>query len=166
MIRNMRRAVGEGVPRATSLCSTWRNTTRDEGQGMHEPLWRSGNLHIVSPISMPGRFDSGDDGRGDGRALLGHKIVAMTWIGDGGSSTGVFHEGLNFARHRRRRSCSCWKNNLWAYSTPVKGNAGGNLADRAKAYGVKSFVVDAMMCRRLHDAKEAVDLRAPATVRF
>jgi TPP-dependent pyruvate/acetoin dehydrogenase alpha subunit len=26
----------------------------------------------------------------------------MTWIGDGGSSTGVFHEGLNFAATKRR----------------------------------------------------------------
>ena len=32
-----------------------------------------------------------------GGRYLGQKIVAMTWIGDGGTSTGAFHEGMNLA---------------------------------------------------------------------
>src|SRR5258708_23505286 len=55
------------------------------------------NLHIVSPISMLGDLIPVMTGVAMAGRYLGQKIVAMTWIGDGGSSTGVFHEGLNFA---------------------------------------------------------------------
>src|SRR6185437_15274552 len=74
---------------------------------------------------------------------LGQKIVTMTWIGDGGSSTGVFHEGLNFAATQKAPFVLVLENNLWAYSTPVKRQVPlENLADRAKAYGISSYIVD------------------------
>src|SRR6202011_3717651 len=73
----------------------------------------------------------------------GQKIVTMTWIGDGGSSTGVFHEGLNFAATQKAPVVLILENNLWAYSTPVKRQVPlENLADRAKAYGISSYIVD------------------------
>jgi len=69
--------------------------------------------------------------------------VAMTWIGDGGSSTGVFHEGLNFAATQKAPFVLILENNLWAYSTPVRRQVPlENLADRAKAYGIESYIVD------------------------
>src|SRR5262249_30037428 len=94
---------------------------------------------------------------------LGHKIVAMTWIGDGGSSTGVFHEGLNFAATQKAPFVLVLENNLWAYSTPVKRQVPlENLADRAKAYGMSSYTVDGNdVVARYTAAKEAGD-RAPA----
>src|SRR4029077_19443057 len=51
------------------------------------------NLHIVSPISMLGDLIPVMTGVAMAGRYLSQKIVAMTWIGDGGSSTGVFHEG-------------------------------------------------------------------------
>jgi len=74
---------------------------------------------------------------------LGQNIVTMTWIGDGGSSTGVFHEGLNFAAVQRAPLVLVLENNQWAYSTPVSRQVPvTNLADRGKAYGVQTYVVD------------------------
>src|SRR5260370_637681 len=74
---------------------------------------------------------------------LGQKIVAMTWIGDGGSSTGVFHEGLNLAASQKAAFVLILENNQWAYSTPVRRQVPlENLADRAKAYGISSYIVD------------------------
>jgi TPP-dependent pyruvate/acetoin dehydrogenase alpha subunit len=67
----------------------------------------------------------------------------MTWIGDGGASTGVFHEGLNLAAVQKAALILIVENNQWAYSTPVeKQSALRDLADRAKAYGVKGAIVD------------------------
>jgi hypothetical protein len=67
----------------------------------------------------------------------------MTWIGDGGSSTGVFHEGLNFAATQKAPFVLILENNGWAYSTPVRRQVPlDNLADRAKAYGIDSYIVD------------------------
>src|ERR1700736_1869531 len=53
--------------------------------------------HVVSPISMLGDLIPVMTGIAMAGRYLGQKIVTMTWIGDGGTSTGVFHEGLNMA---------------------------------------------------------------------
>jgi TPP-dependent pyruvate/acetoin dehydrogenase alpha subunit len=55
----------------------------------------------------------------------------------------VFHEGLNFAASQRAPFVLILENNLWAYSTPVQRQVPlENLADRARAYGIASYVVD------------------------
>jgi TPP-dependent pyruvate/acetoin dehydrogenase alpha subunit len=94
-----------------------------------------------------------------GGRYLGQKIVAMTWIGDGGSSTGVFHEGLNFAATQKAPFVLILENNLWAYSTPVRRQVPlENLADRAKAYGIDSYIVDGNDVVAVYTtAKEAVE---------
>jgi hypothetical protein len=83
----------------------------------------------------------------------------MTWIGDGGSSTGVFHEGLNFAAVQKAPFVLILENNLWAYSTPVRKQVPlENLADRAKAYGIESYIVDGNDVVAVYStAKEAVE---------
>jgi TPP-dependent pyruvate/acetoin dehydrogenase alpha subunit len=90
---------------------------------------------------------------------MSQKIVAMTWIGDGGSSTGVFHEGLNFAATQKAPFVLILENNLWAYSTPVRKQVPlENLADRAKAYGIDSYIADGNDAAAMYStAKEAVD---------
>lgn len=99
--------------------------------------------HVVSPISMLGDLIPVMAGVAMGARYLGQKIVAMTWIGDGGSSTGVFHEGLNLAAQQKAPFVLVLENNQWAYSTPVSRQVPlRNLADRAKAYGIASYIVD------------------------
>jgi TPP-dependent pyruvate/acetoin dehydrogenase alpha subunit len=116
-------------------------------------------LHIVSPISMLGDLIPVMAGVAIGSRYLGQKIVTMTWIGDGGSSTGVFHEGLNFAATQKAPFVLILENNQWAYSTPVRRQVPlENLADRAKAYGIQSYIVDGNDVVAVYvTAKEAVD---------
>jgi TPP-dependent pyruvate/acetoin dehydrogenase alpha subunit len=117
------------------------------------------NLHIVSPISMLGDLIPVMTGVAMAGRYLGQKIVTMTWIGDGGSSTGVFHEGLNFAATQKAPFVLVLENNLWAYSTPVRKQVPlENLADRAKAYGIDSYIVDGNDVVAMYStAKEAVE---------
>ncbi len=117
------------------------------------------NQHVVSPISMLGDLIPVMTGVGMAGRYLGQKIVAMTWIGDGGSSTGAFHEGLNFAAVQRAPLVLILENNQWAYSTPVARQVPlKNLADRALAYGIKSRIVDGNDVVAVYDtAKYAVD---------
>jgi TPP-dependent pyruvate/acetoin dehydrogenase alpha subunit len=99
--------------------------------------------HVVSPISMLGDLIPVMTGIAMAGRYLGQKIVTMTWIGDGGTSTGVFHEGLNLAAVQKAPFVLILENNQWAYSTPVERQAPlRNLADRAKAYGIESAIVD------------------------
>jgi TPP-dependent pyruvate/acetoin dehydrogenase alpha subunit len=99
--------------------------------------------HVVSPISMLGDLIPVMTGVAMAGRYLGQNIVAMTWIGDGGTSTGAFHEGLNFAATQRAPFVLIVENNQWAYSTPVARQVPiKNLADRAVAYGIASKIVD------------------------
>jgi pyruvate dehydrogenase E1 component alpha subunit/2-oxoisovalerate dehydrogenase E1 component alpha subunit len=69
--------------------------------------------------------------------LRGERRVALTWIGDGASSTGAFHEGFNFAAVQRAPLVVIVENNAYAYSTPVsRQTAAESFVIRAPAYGV------------------------------
>ncbi|HKW89342.1 MAG TPA: thiamine pyrophosphate-dependent dehydrogenase E1 component subunit alpha [Candidatus Acidoferrales bacterium] len=115
--------------------------------------------HVVSPISMLGDLVPVMAGVAIAGRYLGQKIVAMTWVGDGATSTGAFHEGLNFAATQHAPLVLVVENNQWAYSTPVAKQVPiHDLAERAKAYGIASAIVDGNDVVAVYKtAKEAVD---------
>jgi TPP-dependent pyruvate/acetoin dehydrogenase alpha subunit len=144
MIRNIGALLVKGVPpRDIFTQHMAKYTSPTLGKDGTSHFGDLGNLHIVSPISMLGDLIPVMTGVAMAGRYLGQKIVTMTWIGDGGSSTGVFHEGLNFAATQKAPFVLILENNGWAYSTPVRRQVPlDNLADRAKAYGIHSYVVD------------------------
>lgn len=76
------------------------------------------------------------------RGTLGDSVGA-TSIGDGGTSTGAFHEGLNMAAVERLPLVVSIANNQFAYSTPTtRQYACEDLVDRALGYGVEGYSVD------------------------
>jgi pyruvate dehydrogenase E1 component alpha subunit/2-oxoisovalerate dehydrogenase E1 component alpha subunit len=71
------------------------------------------------------------------------RIVAIAYIGDGGMSTGAFHEGLNFAAVQRLPLIVIAEYNHYAYSTPTSvQTAVKDLAEKAAGYGIPAHVVD------------------------
>src|SRR5881397_113827 len=69
--------------------------------------------------------------------------VGLVYIGDGGTSTGTFHEGLNLAAVQRLPLVVIGEYNHWAYSTPPeKQFAVKDLAEKAKGYGIPAVTVD------------------------
>jgi pyruvate dehydrogenase E1 component alpha subunit/2-oxoisovalerate dehydrogenase E1 component alpha subunit len=75
--------------------------------------------------------------------LRGEPRVGLVYIGDGGTSTGTFHEGLNFAAVQRLPLVVIGEYNHWAYSTPPeKQFAVKDLAEKAKGYGIPAVTVD------------------------
>jgi pyruvate dehydrogenase E1 component alpha subunit/2-oxoisovalerate dehydrogenase E1 component alpha subunit len=144
MIRNIGALLVKGVPpRDIFMQHMAKYDSPTKGKDGTSHFGDLDNLHIVSPISMLGDLIPVMAGVAMAGRYLGQKIVAMTWIGDGGSSTGVFHEGLNFAATQKAPFVLILENNLWAYSTPVRKQVPlENLADRAKAYGMDSYIVD------------------------
>ena len=144
MIRNIGALLVKGVPpRDVFMQHMAKYDSPTKGKDGTSHFGDLEKLHIVSPISMLGDLIPVMTGVAMAGRYLGQKIVTMTWIGDGGSSTGVFHEGLNFAATQKAPFVLILENNLWAYSTPVKRQVPlTNLADRAKAYGVSSYIVD------------------------
>src|SRR3990170_1091341 len=69
--------------------------------------------------------------------------VTVTYCGDGGTSKGDFHEGLNFAGIHKLPVIFIVENNGWAISVPQsKQMAIRDIADRAQGYGFPGVVVD------------------------
>jgi TPP-dependent pyruvate/acetoin dehydrogenase alpha subunit len=160
MIRNIGALLVKGVPpRDIFTQHMAKYTSPTLGKDGTSHFGDLEKLHIVSPISMLGDLIPVMTGVAIGARYLGQKIVTLTWIGDGGSSTGVFHEGLNFAATQKAPFVLVLENNQWAYSTPVRRQVPlENLADRAKAYGITSYIVDGNDVVAVYStAKEAVD---------
>ena len=85
--------------------------------------------------------------------------VAMTFFGDGATSEGDFHEGLNFAGVFQAPVIFVCQNNHWAISIPVaKQTRSKTLAQKAIAYGIPGIQVDGNDILAVYAAaKEAVD---------
>jgi TPP-dependent pyruvate/acetoin dehydrogenase alpha subunit len=119
--------------------------------------------HTVSPISMLGDLIPVMTGVAMAGRYLGQKIVTLTWIGDGGSSTGAFHEGLIFAAQQRAALVLILENNQWAYSTPVSRQAPvKDLAERARGYGIQSRIVDGNDVLAVYDTTKGAVAEARA----
>jgi len=75
--------------------------------------------------------------------MRGEPRAGLVYIGDGGMSTGAFHEGINFAAVQRLPLVVIGEYNHWAYSTPpARQFAVTRLADRVKGYGIPAITVD------------------------
>jgi pyruvate dehydrogenase E1 component alpha subunit/2-oxoisovalerate dehydrogenase E1 component alpha subunit len=93
--------------------------------------------------------------------MKGKKTVALTWIGDGGMSTGAFHEGFNFACVQRAPLVVVVESNKYAYSTPTsRQTANPRFLDRAKAYGCAGERVDGNDVLAVYEATRAAVVRA------
>jgi pyruvate dehydrogenase E1 component alpha subunit/2-oxoisovalerate dehydrogenase E1 component alpha subunit len=112
---------------------------------------RDGNIHRGRPkeglyvmISHLGAMISVVNG-----ALLANRFkniqgrVGATSIGDGGTSTGAFHEGMNQAAVEKLPLVVVIANNKYAYSTPNDREfACRSLLDKAAGYGIEGYAVD------------------------
>ena len=115
--------------------------------------------NVVSPISMLGDLVPVLSGVALGARLQGRNIAVMTYIGDGGQSTGVTYEGINFAAVQKLGLVLLVESNLWAYSTPSEMQyCVTDLAERAIGYGIRGVIVDGTDACQVYDAaREAVE---------
>jgi TPP-dependent pyruvate/acetoin dehydrogenase alpha subunit len=75
--------------------------------------------------------------------LRGQDRVGLVYVGDGATSTGAFHEGINFAAVQRCPLVIVVENNGYAYSTPTsKQTACTSFKDKAVGYGVTGLQAD------------------------
>jgi pyruvate dehydrogenase E1 component alpha subunit len=112
---------------------------------------RDGNMHglgdmslgIVGFVSMLPSSLPVTIGVGLSFWLREEARVALTIFGDGGTSTGKWHESLNFAGVFKLPVVLICQNNQYAYSTPVSSQfAIQDIADRAAGYGFPGIIVD------------------------
>jgi pyruvate dehydrogenase E1 component alpha subunit len=85
--------------------------------------------------------------------LRGEPRVALAFFGDGATNIGTFHESLNLAQLWQVPAVFVCENNHWAESTPQRQHMPiENVADRAKAFGMRSIEVDGQDVEAVHAA--------------
>jgi TPP-dependent pyruvate/acetoin dehydrogenase alpha subunit len=116
---------------------------------------------VIAPISMLGEGLEVMAGIALAARLQKENRVAVTYVGDGATSTGSFHEGMNFAAVQKLPLLIIAENNGWAYSTPTeKQMAVRDIALRGKAYGIPATIVDGNDVLKVYEATRAAAHRA------
>ena len=117
--------------------------------GTADQLTRGRDLHtgdpahgVVPPISFVASLVPVMAGMALAARLRNETRVALTWVGDGSTRTGEFHEGFNFAAVRRLPLIVVIQDNGIALGTPRQTHTRADFADLGKAYGVPSVACD------------------------
>ncbi len=121
---------------------------------------RDGNMHmgdlrlnIIAIISAMAASVPVATGAALAFKYKGEPNVAFCFFGDGATSRGDWHEGVNFAAVQKLPVVLVCNNNQYAYSTPLsKQMAIANVADRAPAYGIPAEIVDGNDVLAIHQA--------------
>jgi pyruvate dehydrogenase E1 component alpha subunit len=98
-----------------------------------------------------------------GKRLRGEPTVAVAFFGDGATSEGAFHEGVNFAAVTGAPVVFVCNNNQWAISTPLDAQTrAASLADKAIGYGIPGVRVDGLDVLAVYEATHEAVERARA----
>src|SRR5918997_865781 len=139
-----------GMPASTVL-SWWRG---------HPAGWWNPADYNVASICVPiGTHVPHAAGLAWGKKLKGEPGLAIAYFGDGATSEGSFHEGVNFAAVMQAPAILFCNNNGWAISTPITAQTRAQtLADKAIGYGMPAARVDGADVLAVYEAtREAVE---------
>lgn len=93
--------------------------------------------------------------------MRGEARVGLVYVGDGATSTGAFHEGINFAAVQRCPLVVVVENNGYAYSTPThRQTAASQLVDKAIGYGISGNRADGNDVMAVYETTRAAVERA------
>ena len=91
----------------------------------------------------------------------GEPRVVLTFFGDGATSTGAWHEGVNFAAVFRLPLVLVLENNQYAYSTPLDHQTAARaFVDKAPGYGIPGVAVDGNDVLAVYEASARAVARA------
>ncbi len=126
----------------------------------HPSGWWNPSDYNVASICVPiGTHVPHAAGLAWGKKLKGESAVAIVYFGDGATSEGSFHEGMNFAAVMQAPAIFLCNNNQWAISTPVSAQTRAEtLADKAVGYGMPGVRVDGLDVLAVYEAtREALE---------
>src|SRR5947209_3435788 len=128
---------------------------------------RDGNVHFgdrrlgcVGMVSMLPDMMVVATGMAMAFKLRGEARCALTWLGDGATSRGDFHEAMNWAGVGRLPVIFVLENNQYAYSTPLHLQFAVDPVERAAAYGFPGVTVDGNDVEAVFEVTRAARERA------
>lgn len=118
-----------------------------------EIYWADYQRGFVGPVSSLGTMLGVMAGITLSFKLRDEDRVGMVFYGDGASSTGAWHEGLNFAAVQGCPLILMVENNQWAFSTPTQRNTRvSSFTEKAPGYGIGAESVDGTDVLAVFDA--------------
>ncbi len=140
MIRNLGSMLARGVTPKEIFLQYLGRSNGPSGGREHNNHFGGVARGIIAPTSMLGALIPVMAGVALSFKQKQESRVAMTWIGDGGSSTGAFSEGLNFAVVQSLPLIVVGELNGFAYSTAPDKQMKGHMSQRSQ--GAMTMVVD------------------------
>lgn len=141
--REFAAALWRGMPLAAYAHHVF-GTARDAGHGRNAPdppFWKAARVASVSPLS--GTHIPHAVGVAWAARVRKVDVAALVFFGEGATSSGDFHTGLNFAGVTHAPVVAVCRNNGWATSTPAsRQTASDGFAIKAVAYGLRGVRVD------------------------
>jgi 2-oxoisovalerate dehydrogenase E1 component len=111
-----------------------------DGRDLHVGDWSAGVLPAAAPLAI-GTLTIAGTALAFAREQSGR--VAISYIGEGGSSLGEWHEAINLCAARKLPAIFCVENNQTALSTPVRDQSAVRVfADKAIGYGIPGITID------------------------
>ncbi|HYI09899.1 MAG TPA: thiamine pyrophosphate-dependent enzyme [Thermoanaerobaculia bacterium] len=110
------------------------------GKDLHVGDWEHGVLPAMAPLGSPALTIAG--------IAMAFKLsnvprVAVSFVGEGTTSLGEWHEAINACAARKLPAVFCVQNNQTALSTPVSHNTAARVfADKALGYGIPAITID------------------------
>jgi 2-oxoisovalerate dehydrogenase E1 component len=110
------------------------------GKDLHVGDWQHGVFPAMAPLGSPALAMAG--------VAMAFKLrheprVAVSFVGEGTTSLGEWHEAINACAARKLPAVFCVQNNQTALSTPVRDNSAVRVfADKALGYGIPAVTVD------------------------
>jgi pyruvate dehydrogenase E1 component alpha subunit len=141
--REIGAAFYRGYPLRTFLCQLFGNQ-EDPVKGRQMPVHHTARAQNFVSISSPvGTQIPHAVGTAMAARISGKDDVALTYFGDGATSTGAFHVSCNFAAVRKAPCIFLCRNNGWAISSPKSvQTTTPTFAQKAIAYGMPGMLVD------------------------
>jgi len=152
--------LARGIPVDVVIAQAYGNSA-DPAKGRQMPShYGSRAVNFVTPSSPVGTQIPMAVGAAWAMKIRGDPSVTLVYFGDGATSEGDFHAGMNFAGVFKAPTVFFCKNNQWAISLPVSmQTAAKTLASKAQAYGFDGVRVDGNDLLAVYAAtKRAVDL--------
>lgn len=136
-------AIWRGFPIEMLIAQAYGNA-KDPQRGRQMPNHYGGvEAHYVATSSPVGTQITQAVGAAWAAKIRKEDVVTLTYFGDGATSEGDFHAGMNFAGVFRTPTIFFCKNNQWAISVPVaRQTASKTLVEKARAYGMDGVGVD------------------------
>ena len=111
-----------------------------DGKDLHTGDFEWGVLPAAAPLAVGSLTMAG---MAMAFSLEKSDRVALSFIGEGGSSLGEWHEAINTCAAAKLPAIFCVQNNQTALSTPVRDNSAARVfADKAAGYGISGVTID------------------------